>query len=308
MRAAAKFGFALVVVVATALIAWLGLEVRRSPAPRDRALLRQRRRTGDCCPVIARHDSRRGATTRIARLKISHAAVLILALNLAGCGANGSVSHTPTRAVSRPRDGRTPSGAIPQARPQVIEPAAGQQAAAVTPGAPVGDVNAHAPSTADVKHELRLELIAAPVTSAGYIDPLQYVRTWERTDQGVDAIMPVGAPILAPGTVKVLAIIPGWYAGQPLVYWELLDGPDAGRVQYVAEQITQIAPAGSILRQGQAIARFAASGTGIEYGWSTPSGVTLAVATTGYEEGQVTPAGQSIRDWLNSLGANAGNS
>jgi hypothetical protein len=104
----------------------------------------------------------------------------------------------------------------------------------------------------------------------------------------------------------VLAVIPNWYAGQPLVYFELLNGPDAGRVQYVAEQITGIAPGGTILAQGQAIARFAASGTGIEYGWSTLNGVTLARATSGYGEGQVTPAGRSIRAWLNALGANAG--
>jgi hypothetical protein len=120
--------------------------------------------------------------------------------------------------------------------------------------------------------------------------------------------MSVGAPILAPGAAKILAIEPNWYAGQPLVYWELLDGPDAGRVQYVAEEITGIARPGLILQQGQVIARFAASGTGIEFGWSTINGVTLARATTGYEEGQITPAGRSIRAWLNALGANAGNS
>ena len=118
--------------------------------------------------------------------------------------------------------------------------------------------------------------------------------------------MPVGAPILAPSTVKVLAIEPDWYAGQPLVYFELLDGSDAGKVQYVAEEITDIARPGSILQQGQVVARFAPSGTGIEYGWSTLNGVTLAVATTGYEEGQITPAGRYIRAWLNSLGAHAG--
>ena len=144
------------------------------------------------------------------------------------------------------------------------------------------------------------------MTSSTYIDPLQYVSGWERTDQGVDATMPVGAPILAPGRVKVLAIIPDWYAGQPLVYFELLDGPDAGKVQYVAEQITEIARPGTILEKGQAVAHYAPSGTAIEYGWSTLSGVTLARATTGYEEGQVTPAGRSMRVWLNSLGANAG--
>jgi hypothetical protein len=118
--------------------------------------------------------------------------------------------------------------------------------------------------------------------------------------------MPAGAPILAPSAVKILGIDPNWYAGQPLVYFELLAGPDAGKVQYVAEQITDIARPGSVLQKGQAIAHFAASGTGIEYGWYTPNGVTLAVATTGYKEGQITPAGRSIRAWLNGLGAHAG--
>ena len=150
------------------------------------------------------------------------------------------------------------------------------------------------------------ERIPVSTKAGSYIDPLQYVNRWERTDQGVDANMPVGAPILAPSKVKILAIEPDWYAGQPLVYWELLAGPDAGMEQYVAEEITNIAPPGAILQQGQMIARYAPSGTGIEFGWSTPDGVTLAVATTGYEEGQVTPAGASMRNWLNSLGANAG--
>jgi peptidoglycan hydrolase CwlO-like protein len=152
----------------------------------------------------------------------------------------------------------------------------------------------------------RSERIPVKTTSGSYIDPLQFVNRWERTDQGVDATMPVGAPILAPTQVKILAIEPDWYAGQPLVYWELLAGPDAGMEQYVAEEITNVAPPGAVLQQGQAIARYAASGTGIEYGWSTPDGVTLAVATTGYEEGEVTPAGVNMRNWLNGLGANAG--
>jgi hypothetical protein len=224
-------------------------------------------------------------------------ALVLVGLVLAGCGASAASSSDSSA---------TPTSALPRARPQVVQPTAGAQPDAVTPSDPVGDVHAHAPSLAQVKQELRLELVAARVTSATYIDPLRYVTVWERTDQGVDASMPVGAPILAPCTIKVLAIEPGWYAGQPLVYFELLAGPDAGKVQYVAEQITSIAPPGSTLQQGQAVARFAATGTGIEYGWSTLNGVTLAKATTGYEEGQVTPAGQSIRAWLNSLGANAG--
>ena len=227
------------------------------------------------------------------------APITALALMLAGCG--GASVGTDTTADP------PATATIPQAHPQAIEPSAGAQAASVTPAStPVGDPNAHAMPLSEVRRLLRLEAVAVKTTSATYIDPLQYVNHWERTDQGVDANMPVGAPILAPGPVKVLAIIPDWYAGQPLVYFELLNGPDAGKVQYVAEEITDIAPGGTYLQQGQVIARYAASGTGIEYGWSTLNGITLARATSGYGEGQVTPAGASMRDWLNSLGANAG--
>jgi hypothetical protein len=221
---------------------------------------------------------------------------VLLVLALAGCGTS---TVTTTVAAGG-------AGTVPKARPQAIEPSAGQQAAVVTPNDPIGDPTAHAPPLSEVRRLLQQEHVAVKADNATYINPLQYVNHWERTDQGVDANMPVGAPILAPCPVKILAIIPDWYAGQPLVYFELLDGPQAGQVQYVAEQITNVAPAGSILAKGQVIARYAPSGTGIEYGWSTLNGITLARATTGYEEGQVTPAGVYMRNWLNALGANAG--
>jgi hypothetical protein len=218
------------------------------------------------------------------------------AVGLAGCGSSLATTTTTT----------TTTDPIPQGTPHAVQPTAGQQAAAYTPTDPVGDIHAHPPSLAQVKAELKLQHVYAPVTNAAYINPLPDVTRWERTDQGVDAVMSVGAPIVAPCRIKILDIEPNWYAGQPLVYFELLEGAYAGQVQYVAEQITDIAPPGSILEQGQAIARYAKSGTAIEYGWSTLSGVTLAVATTGYEEGQITPAGRSIRRWLNALGAGAG--
>jgi hypothetical protein len=226
--------------------------------------------------------------------------LLILTLALAGCGATSSGGGANVNG----------DGANPRAHPQAVEPTAGQVPVEVTPDGssttPIGDPNAHAPPLSEVRQLLQQELVVAPPTSAGYVDPLRYVSVWERTDQGVDAVMPAGAPILAPCRVKILAVIPDWYAGQPLVYWELLEGPDAGKIQYVAEEITDIATPGSYLQQGQPIARFAPSGTGLEFGWSTKNGVTLAMATTGYEEGVATPAGNSIRAWLNSLGANAG--
>jgi hypothetical protein len=223
------------------------------------------------------------------------------AVAVTACGSASSTATPPSSAGAS-----ASGGGAPKAHPQAIDPTAGQQAAVVTPSDPVGDVNAHAPPLSEVRKELREEFIAVSVNNASYIDPLQFVSRWERTDQGVDATLPVGAPILAPCKVKILGIEPGWYAGQPLVYFELLEGSDAGKVQYVAEEITDIAPPGTILQQGQAIARYAASGTAIEYGWSTLNGITLAKATTGYEEGQITPAGTAMRNWLNSLGAGAG--
>lgn len=229
------------------------------------------------------------------RLRIfRHGALVVVVLALGGCGS--SLTSTSTNA----------DGTVPHGTPHAVQPTAGQQAAAVTATDPVGDIHAHAPPLSEIRSELKLEAVAARVTNATYIDPLRYVTHWERTDQGVDANMPVGAPILAPCRIKILAIEPNWYVNQPLVYFELLDGPDAGKVQYVAEEITSIALPGSYLDRGQVIARYAKSGTGIEYGWSTLSGITLAVATSGYEEGQITPAGRSIRAWLNALGAGAG--
>jgi hypothetical protein len=233
-------------------------------------------------------------------------------LLVAGCGSSsvgGGGGGGGASGGGGTGSGGDPTVSVPKARPQAIQPTAGAQAAvqaSVSPSDPVGDIHAHATPLSLVRRELRLELVAAAPTNSSYIDPLRFVSVWERTDQGVDASMPIGAPILAPSRVKILAIIPNWYVGQPLVYFELLDGSDAGEVQYVAEQITDIAPPGSILQQGQYIARFAKSGTGIEYGWSTPNGTTMAVATGGYEEGQITPAGRNMRSWLNKLGANAG--
>ncbi len=226
-----------------------------------------------------------------------YAALAAAALSLTACGSS---VVTTTAATT------TSTDTVPQGTPHAVQPTAGAQASAMTATDPVGDIHAHAPPLSQVRSELKLEAVAAKVTNATYINPLPYVNHWERTDQGVDANMPVGDPILAPCRIKVLAIEPGWYLNQPLVYFELLEGPDAGRVQYVAEEITSIAPPGSFLDKGQVVARYAAVGTGIEYGWSTLNGITLARATSGYEEGQITPAGRWIRAWLNALGAGAG--
>lgn len=114
-----------------------------------------------------------------------------------------------------------------------------------------------------------------------------------RTDQGVDiGGIPAGTPILAIARERVIGIIPNWYRGQPFIWFKDLA---TGMYNYAAEQIIPKVRPGQIVEQGQTVAVEAASGTGDEFGYATASGRTLAQATTGYSEGQATPAGQRYR-------------
>ena len=123
-----------------------------------------------------------------------------------------------------------------------------------------------------------------------------------RTDMGVDVCLSHGEPIRAVGDGVVTGITRNWYAGQPYIWYQLTSGPLAGHYVYVAEQINHLAHIGQQLHTGQVLARFARRGSCIETGWSSSDGWTLAQATTGYTEGQVTKAGVSFARFLLSVG------
>src|SRR5581483_2337891 len=92
----------------------------------------------------------------------------------------------------------------------------------------------------------------------------------------------------------------GSAGSQPIMWWRLDSGPDAGKLVYLAEQITPLVSPGGHVRANQAVARYAASGTGIEMGWAAPGdGVTLAQATG--EGAFPTQAGLSFRAFLSGL-------
>lgn len=139
--------------------------------------------------------------------------------------------------------------------------------------------------------------------SSGYVDPLGRARgvTQGRTDMGIDYTMAPGSEIDAMGTGKIIAIIPNWYKGQPLVEEQLTQGPHKGEDIYTAEQIIPTVHKGQNVRVGQKIATYAPSGTGIEMGLGSANGRTLAQATTGYHEGEVTPAGKQYAALIKSL-------
>lgn len=123
-----------------------------------------------------------------------------------------------------------------------------------------------------------------------------------RTDMGVDICLSTGQPIRAVGNGVVASVIRNWYEREPYIWYELTDGPDAGQYVYVAEQIDRLARVGQTLTAGDVVARYARKGTCIETGWSTADGETVAAATTGYHEGEVTPAGVSFAHFLMSVG------
>ena len=137
-----------------------------------------------------------------------------------------------------------------------------------------------------------------------YVDPLAHARglVHERTDMGVDFSMKAGSPIDALGAGIVTSIAKNWYKGQPLIEYQLTQGARKGQHVYAAEQINPDVSVGEHLKAGQRIGTYAASGTGIEMGFGAGGGKTLAQATTGYTEGEVTKAGQEFNKFLGSIG------
>lgn len=113
-----------------------------------------------------------------------------------------------------------------------------------------------------------------------------------RTDQGVDISAKPGTPVYAIAKEKLVGIIQNWYKGQPF-YWFKVQGSNV--YDYVAEQFKSNLRIGQTVNQGQQIGQVAPSGTGLELGYATASGQTEARATTGYTEGQATPAGLRYR-------------
>jgi hypothetical protein len=91
-------------------------------------------------------------------------AVPVVCLALAACGSQSTT--TQNAAVT--------TVATMQAHPQAVEPTAGIAAAAATGEGsnPVGDPNAHAPSLADVRRELKILNLCGGATSSAFAAPI----------------------------------------------------------------------------------------------------------------------------------------
>lgn len=125
---------------------------------------------------------------------------------------------------------------------------------------------------------------------------------WERTDQGIDANTgQAGDPIRAV-TAGVVTGIVNFYNGQPAVIVSSSGLPGGATGIYYAEGITPTVHVGQHVVAGQQIGTTTSQPTGLEFGfWKGTS--TLAQATTGYVEGEITAAGRLFHNWLGVPGA-----
>lgn len=148
----------------------------------------------------------------------------------------------------------------------------------------------------------------------GYVNPLAHASvTPERIDQGVDYAGSGPLEALGDGQITYVGTTNTGWPGA-FIEFRLLNGPDAGRYVYYAENI---GPAkglhvGQKVSAGQTIATIYSGGSGIEIGW----GANVGTETYAMQHGQwgsnsdsnnvATPAGRNFSALIASLGGPPG--
>ena len=149
--------------------------------------------------------------------------------------------------------------------------------------------------------------------ASGYLNPLRAVSGLvpERVDQGVD--FAGTGPVYAIGDAVVtdaMGVNSGWPGGGWVSY-QLTDGPDAGLVVYVAEDVTPTVQAGQHVSSATVIANMYNGSDGIETGWAAAQ-TSLTAESQMPEAGGIgaggpfpTMVGLSFDGLLQSLGVPA---
>jgi hypothetical protein len=155
------------------------------------------------------------------------------------------------------------------------------------------------------------EIVSVGLAS-GYLNPFRDVSGLvpERIDMGVD--FTGSGPVYAVGDAVVTNAAGdnfGWPGGGWITY-QLTDGPDAGLMVYVAEDITPAVQVGQHVTSSTVVGTMYSGGDGIETGWAQSSG--LSAESQLPEAGGIggfgpfpTRVGVSFDELLVSLGAPA---
>ena len=121
------------------------------------------------------------------------------------------------------------------------------------------------------------EIVSAGVAVVpGYFNPLRDVSGLvpERIDEGVD--FAGSGPVFALGNAVITNATgdsAGWPGGGWITY-QLTDGPDAGLMVYLAEDVTPTVYAGEHVSASTVIGNMFNGSDGIETGWAQPSGLS----------------------------------
>jgi murein DD-endopeptidase MepM/ murein hydrolase activator NlpD len=127
-----------------------------------------------------------------------------------------------------------------------------------------------------VQARLQPEVVSVGVAVAPiYLNPLRNVSglVLERIDQGVD--FNGSGPVYAIGdgiVTNASADNPGWDGGW--ITYQLTDGPDAGLMVYLAEDVTPTVVVGQRVTASTVIGDMFDGGGGIETGWAQANGLT----------------------------------
>jgi len=151
--------------------------------------------------------------------------------------------------------------------------------------------------------------VATSATSgrSGYVDPLRAVSALSpsRVDQGVD--YDGFGPVYALGDGVVLSTVNGGWPGGTFITYRLTDGPAAGLVVYVAEDIVPRVFPGESVTPNTVLGDMYEGPTGIETGWADGSlGDTMAMVTGEFGGSNSTAFGANFSELLISLGAPGG--
>ncbi len=150
----------------------------------------------------------------------------------------------------------------------------------------------------------------APVhpSPGSYTDPLASVQGLapERIDQGVD--YSGYGTVVALGAGTVLSIENSGWPGGTFIAYRLADGPAAGLVVYVAEDLLPEVSVGQSVTAGTPLGTMYEGPDGIETGWADPSGdgMTMARVAGQFSGANSTAYGANFSQFLASLGASPG--
>jgi hypothetical protein len=155
-------------------------------------------------------------------------------------------------------------------------------------------------------------VFTAPVASATsastlpYRNPLRSISSLKsgRIDQGVD--YSGSGSIYALGRGTVLNLRNSGWPGGAFISYRLANGPAAGHVVYVAENVTPRVSKGQHVTTSTVIGTLHNAYPNMEIGWSARAGTGFAMCHRKYVEGHSTRCGLNMNKLLGVLGAPSG--